>query len=66
MRFTLEIQSRGAAFEDDATYELARILRSVADSLEAYGPTSATGAEYAVRDINGNTCGRYALTTEED
>ena len=63
--FTVKIDCGNAAFTeyDYPTYtsaapELARILREIADQIEA-------GRQYdffqTIRDINGNDVGRYAL-----
>ena len=63
--FTVKIDCGNAAFteHDYPTYtsaapELARILREIADQIEA-------GRQYdffqTIRDINGNDVGRYAI-----
>lgn len=63
--FTVKIACDNAAFceDDDPTYrsaapELARILREIADQIDA-------GRRYdffqTIRDVNGNDVGRYAL-----
>lgn len=51
--FRLEIDTDNAAFEYPS--ELGRLLREVADKLDA-GKVSGK-----VRDINGNTCGKWEL-----
>lgn len=53
--FKLTIKTDNAAFEHDAKYyELARILRSVADDIEnAYRTTGVC------HDVNGNLVGKY-------
>lgn len=56
MAFTLTMATENAAFEDMPEYEVARILRKVADQIED-GDTTGR-----VRDINGNTVGAYDLT----
>lgn len=54
--FTLGITNmENAAFADDASAEVARILREVAIAMEA-GRT-----EGKCRDINGNTVGEWGL-----
>lgn len=55
MKFTLEIACDNAAFEDDATEEIARILRELADDLDAGHSTAV------LRDANGNRVGLAAL-----
>lgn len=61
-RFTVMISTDGAAFEDDPTPELARILRRIADDMEQ-------GREYdmfqTIHDVNGNDVGRYALKPDD-
>lgn len=64
--FTVKIECGNAAFTDEAgnvtndsaAPELARILREIADRIEA-------GTDYGwfktIRDVNGNDVGRYAL-----
>ena len=52
MNFTLNIDCDNAAFEEDASAEVARILRTLADKLDngqSYFPN--------VFDLNGNTVG---------
>jgi hypothetical protein len=53
--FVLKIDTGNAAFEDDPNYELARILRAVADKVEN---GHADGRCY---DINGNKVGSWAV-----
>jgi hypothetical protein len=56
--FTLKVDTESAAFDDNPTPELVRILRSIADAIEK-------GREYdmyqTILDVNGNDVGRYAL-----
>lgn len=64
MAFTLTIDTDNAAFGEDDDLdradEVARILHQLADHLgEAVGFLPAGDA---VRDINGNTVGRWELT----
>jgi hypothetical protein len=54
--FTLTIQTDNAAFGDEPSYELARILAEVASRVGG-GELAGT-----VRDENGNTVGRFTLT----
>lgn len=55
MKFTLEINCNNAAFEDGATFEIARILRELADDLDAGHSTTV------LRDANGNRVGQAEL-----
>jgi hypothetical protein len=55
-KFRVEIDTFNAAFEDGAHQEVARILREIADRVEQ----GSDGGP--VRDINGNTVGRYRAT----
>ncbi|USN14348.1 hypothetical protein KABACHOK_05350 [Brevundimonas phage vB_BpoS-Kabachok] len=52
--FKLEIETGNAAFDDgDKAYEIARILRALADRVE-------NGDEAgSVRDVNGNKVGSF-------
>lgn len=65
--FSLHIATDNAAFGEDPSNELARILRATADLLNNRGGLDPTdhrhGANVAtVRDVNGNTCGRWFWT----
>lgn len=55
--FTLEIKTSNAAFEGMAGYEVARILREVADTVE-----ERDSIDMAVMDINGNNVGSCKLS----
>lgn len=63
MPYTLTIRTDGAAFEEEAGPELARILRRLADGLDRGGiaPEDVT----RLYDINGNNVGR-AHTVDQD
>jgi hypothetical protein len=57
MEFKLQIDMDNAAFaDDDGTFEVARILRDVADGFETSGDTGF------VRDFNGNRVGSWEFT----
>lgn len=60
--FVLKIDTDNAAFEDGlAPYEVARILRAVADKVvDGVPPQYQT-----VRDANGNDVGRFKLDGAE-
>jgi len=53
--FNLTIETSGAAFDDYAPHECARILKRVVARLEA-GDSEGT-----MRDINGNIVGHWQL-----
>lgn len=56
-RFTLEIRTDNAAFEDgERGAEVARILREAAAKVEA-DPYGIQHACYVLRDVNGNVVG---------
>lgn len=58
--FTLTVQTDGAAFDGDgAYYELPRILRKIADTIDA---GDLLGSHNTL-DVNGNTCGAWSFTT---
>jgi hypothetical protein len=56
--FAMSIDTANAAFEDDNPGELVRILREVADLVEA-GSDGGT-----LRDINGNSVGVWTIASE--
>ena len=61
--FTLKIDCDNEAFNyptEGEGYELARILRIVADKVERQNPDAYSNYQ-TVFDINGNDVGRYAL-----
>ncbi len=56
--FKLEIKTTNAAFDDDPSYEVARLLGEAAHSVEM-GYLSGS-----LRDINGNKVGRFEFIPE--
>ncbi len=60
--FQLEIETNGAAFEDDCPAELARLLRELAERIESIVRHNALG-EYSggLRDLNGNTVAHWSI-----
>lgn len=58
---TIKFHTGNAAFEDSPTGEIARILRSLADTFASDGIPS-----HYIRDINGNTCGDIEIITVDD
>lgn len=59
MKLSLDLNSNNAAFEDSGEFEVARILRDVADRIES-GST-----EGRLRDVNGNNVGSWFLEGDE-
>lgn len=60
---SIELRTGNAAFADNGEkYELARILRKLADDIESYGEM----ASERLKDINGNTCGAVSFTVRDD
>lgn len=58
--FLLRIDVENAAFEDAAGFELARMLRDLADMIEP--ATVADMANYQnLRNVNGNIVGAFAV-----
>lgn len=57
-RFTLAMDCDHAAFGDDPAPEAARILRAIADRLDAEG---AAWHFQTIHDANGNDVGRWRL-----
>jgi len=54
--FTLRIETKNAAFSDDPSYEVARIVLEVAERI------GAGATEGRVHDENGNCVGHFKLT----
>lgn len=57
-RITIEIETGGAAFDDGAGAEAARILRKLAQRLESGDVLAGAGRLF---DLNGNACGRVTV-----
>lgn len=58
--FTLKISTANAAFDDEGQ-EIARILRVIAEQVLDCGHYSAVKHSQPIRDINGNTVGKWEL-----
>lgn len=58
----IKIGAIGQAFDDSPEMEMARILRELADKLEA--GALPYGDESRIRDINGNTVGVIDIRNE--
>jgi len=69
MRFKLYIDCDNAAFEDDCSAEIARILKGIAGSLRESGCTAphavaswiGRGEIGKLYDVNGNTVGKVSV-----
>jgi len=61
MKATIKVKMDNAAFELDNGFELARILRDLADRVEGYEVVHP-GNEFALHDTNGNTVGELKVT----
>lgn len=61
-KLKIKIGAIGQAFEDYPEMEMARILRELADKLEA--GALPYGEESRIRDINGNTVGVIDIRTK--
>lgn len=59
--FKLEIACDNAAFEDEPHLQIADILRDVANRIANGGDP----IEGTVRDVNGNTVGRFRMVEED-
>jgi hypothetical protein len=57
--FSLNLNIDNAAFGEDRSLEIARILREAADKLEA----GSTGSQ--LRDFNGNRVGQFVIDIDE-
>ena len=58
MKLSLDLNSSNAAFEESGEFEVARILRDVADKIER------GESDGRLRDVNGNNVGSWFLETE--
>jgi len=58
LQLNITINTTNAAFDGNPEAECARILREIADRLEA------SGVPPVPRDINGNRCGSVEVVSE--
>jgi hypothetical protein len=58
MRFTLEIKMDNEAFSEDASQEVARIMRETAKRIDGH-PHFSAGHSQPVFDVNGNNVGGF-------
>lgn len=56
-KFTLVIECDNAAFKNDASAEVSRILHDIAEDID--GDMMAETCSNNIRDLNGNTVGRW-------
>lgn len=61
MHFRLRIETNGAAFCEDCSWELSGILQGLAGDLQSFDETAGK-----LRDINGNTCGAWEIVGDDD
>ena len=61
--FTLRLDLNNAAMEGS---EVARILRAVADRMEGEDFAYSRNTYSSLGEVNGNTVGFYALTTDDE
>ena len=64
MAVTIHFETDNAAFQDSPQAEIVRILRALADKIEADTGPDETGEFYAgwkVRDYNGNAIGEAEI-----
>ena len=60
MRFRLEIECDGAAFDGDACGdEISRILQQTAHYVTGGSVDSLDGSAFSIRDVYGNRVGRW-------
>lgn len=59
MKFKLEIECDNAAFGDEPAFEVARILRELAEQMERNGSMA-----HPLWDYNGNRVGRSTVEPE--
>lgn len=58
--FHLHLSARGSAFADAPAAELTRILRELADKIDAEGPSEVM----RLKDVNGNRVGYATINAE--
>ena len=62
-RITFTVDMVGAAFDDDnAVFEVQRIMTEAIARLDSIGVSHAPGELFMLRDYNGNTVGRVKLS----
>jgi hypothetical protein len=61
MTAVIKIKMDNDAFKENGKQELARILKDLADFCEYCLNLEAVGGLRTILDINGNSCGTFAL-----
>lgn len=61
MKLTINITMENDAFTDAPGQEAARILRELADRLQAEVVTDSTSARFPLRDVSGNAVGQAVV-----
>lgn len=64
--WVIQFQDDNAAFEDNPTGEISRILRELADKFENEGGPDCEYTSEMIRDINGNTVGRVTYYDDDE
>ena len=64
LTFTLSMRCESAAFEDDPTREIARLLHEVAEKVRQVASQDGRSAEGVLYDVNGANVGTFKLAAE--
>jgi len=64
MKLVVEMDLDNAAFTDNGTEEVSRILADIATRLP--DPLDYTGGAYSLHDINGNHVGTFGIISDEE
>lgn len=64
-KILIDMRTQNAAFEDDFAGEVARILRDLANHVEALSPNAMTTLAVRLHDINGNAVGHATFVPEK-
>lgn len=65
MKFTLEIDCKGAAFSENPELELSSMLHGIANTVHyVSGVDNDSPIKQSVFDINGNACGAWTLGSD--
>jgi len=66
MKFHLEIEMDNDAFKPYFSNELCKILMNVSTAVHMASDSQLVDQSFKVRDVNGNTVGRYWVEGNED
>lgn len=61
MKIKIQIDCDNAAFDAPTDFEIARILREIADQAEDHG---VDGIKVIIRDVNGNQVGTVVIVED--